>query len=247
MALVAVAASKGSPGATTLALTLATVWPRAAVLAELDPAGTDLAYRLRAADGHPLDPGRGVASLATAPGDPLLDHVQRVASGLDVLVGAPPTGLAVAPPWDGLPGALTGDAAGDVVADCGRLHPGTPALPVLRAAAAVVLATRPVVDTVAHALTAARGVLDQAPGVPVHLVVVADVRDDRSRREITRLVDEAGLPVTVLGRFAHDREAVGLLSGTWSGRLDRTLLVRSARELAVDLANRLTAPVPERR
>jgi hypothetical protein len=42
MALIALAADKGSPGVTTAAVALAAVWPRRVRLAETDPAGGDL-------------------------------------------------------------------------------------------------------------------------------------------------------------------------------------------------------------
>mgnify|MGYP001003888136 CR=1 FL=1 len=45
--LISIASAKGSPGASTSAHVLAAVWPRPAVLAELDPAGSDLVYRAR--------------------------------------------------------------------------------------------------------------------------------------------------------------------------------------------------------
>ena len=41
MPLIVVASDKGSPGVTTTAITLAAVWPRRALLAELDPSGGD--------------------------------------------------------------------------------------------------------------------------------------------------------------------------------------------------------------
>ncbi|HSS91257.1 MAG TPA: hypothetical protein VLL69_18210, partial [Streptosporangiaceae bacterium] len=66
MALVAVASDKGAPGVTTASVVLAAVWPRPVLLAECDPAGGDLRYRFRAADGGGLDPGRGLLSLAVA-------------------------------------------------------------------------------------------------------------------------------------------------------------------------------------
>jgi len=66
MALIAVAADKGAPGVTTTALALAAVWPRPVLLAECDPAGGDLVYRLPAADGGRLDQRRGLLSLAVA-------------------------------------------------------------------------------------------------------------------------------------------------------------------------------------
>jgi hypothetical protein len=50
--------------------------------------------------------------------------------------------------------------------------------------------------------------------------------------------------VTVLGGLALDPKGADLLSGRWGGRLDRSLLIRSAREVAADLAGRLAAPPP---
>ena len=64
MALIVVASDKGSPGVTTTAITLAAVWPRRALLAELDPSGGDVALRLRGPRGAPLSPEVGLISLA---------------------------------------------------------------------------------------------------------------------------------------------------------------------------------------
>jgi hypothetical protein len=47
----------------------------------------------------------------------------------------------------------------------------------------------------------------------------------------------------VLGRVALDPKGAGLLAGEWVGRLDKSLLVRSTREIAGQLATRLAAPV----
>ena len=51
--LISIASAKGSPGASTSAHVLAAVWPRPAVLAELDPAGSDLVYRTHSREGAP--------------------------------------------------------------------------------------------------------------------------------------------------------------------------------------------------
>ena len=92
MALIAIAADKGSPGVTTSALALAAVWPRRVLLAETDPAGGDLVYRSRAAHGGTLDPNSGMLSLAATArrglaAEQLWDHAQPLTGGLDVLVG----------------------------------------------------------------------------------------------------------------------------------------------------------------
>ena len=92
MALIALAADKGSPGVTTAAVALAAVWPRRVLLAETDPAGGDLVYRSAAAHGGPLNPNTGMLSIAATARrglvpDQLWDHVQPLSGGLEVLVG----------------------------------------------------------------------------------------------------------------------------------------------------------------
>ena len=88
MALIAVAADKGAPGVTTTAISLAAVWPRRVVLAELDPFGGDVAYRLRGPRGVPLSPETGVLSLALAvrrgaAPEAIFEHVQQLDGGLE--------------------------------------------------------------------------------------------------------------------------------------------------------------------
>jgi len=252
--LVVLAADKGSPGVTTAALTMAAVWPRRALLAELDPSGGDVALRLRGARGVPLSPETGLISLAVgvrrgAQPQQVFEHVQRLDGGLEVIVG-----LAAAEQAGGLAGmwAPVGELLDrvpgvDVVADCGRLYPGSPAAEVLPHASAIVLITRPTIDAVAHLRTRAATVLReldlQRPGgrPPMSCVVVTSPRDDTSPKQIDQVLREAGLPVTVLGRIALDPKGAGMLSGEWVGRLDKSLLVRSTREVVTRLAQRLAA------
>lgn len=255
MALVVVASDKGSPGVTTTALTMAAVWPRRALLAELDPSGGDVALRLRGPRGAPLSPEVGLISLAVgvrrgSQPPQLFEHVQRLDGGLEVVVGLATgeQGSGLAGLW-GPVGQLLDEVPGiDVVADCGRLYAGSPATDVLQYASAVVLVTRPSIEAVAHLRARAAVVLrdlDRHPGPPppVAVVVITSPRDDASPRQIELVLRQAGLPVPVLGRIALDPKGAGLLSGEWIGRLDRSLLVRSARDVAGRLAQRLAAPV----
>jgi MinD-like ATPase involved in chromosome partitioning or flagellar assembly len=255
VALVVVASDKGSPGVTTTAVTLAAVWPRRALLAELDPSGGDVALRLRGPRGAPLSPEVGLISLAVgvrrgSRPEQVFEHVQRLDGGLEVVVGLSTgeQGSGLVGLW-GPVGELLDQAPGvDVIADCGRLYPGSPAVDVLASAAAVVLVTRPTIDAVAHLRARATAVLrelDRRPGRPALLsvVVVTGPRDDTSPKQIEQVLRQAGLPVPVLGRIALDPKGAGLLSGEWVGRLDKSLLVRSTREVAGQLAQRLAAPV----
>lgn len=92
MALIVLAADKGAPGVTTAATALGAIWPRPVLLAECDPAGGDLAYRLPAADGGVLNPARGLLTLgATARRglhpEQIHEHTQKIIGGLDILAG----------------------------------------------------------------------------------------------------------------------------------------------------------------
>jgi len=253
MALVAVAADKGSPGVTTAALSLAAVWPRRALLAELDPSGGDIALRLRGPRGVPLSPETGLLSLAVgvrrgAAPQQVFEHVQRLDGGLEVVLG-----LAAGEQATGLTGLwspismLLGRVPGaDVIADCGRLYSGSPATDVVVHASAVVLVTRPAVDAVAH-LRARAAVLvselnSRSPVVPpVFVVVVTGPRDNRSAQEIQLVLRQAQVQATVIGRIALDPRGAGMLAGEWVGRLDKSLLIRSAREVAAKLAQATAA------
>lgn len=243
MALICVVSAKGSPGATTAALTLSATWGRAVVLADVDFAGSDLMYRLEAEPDVPT--GDGVLSYLSAwdreGRADIFEHTVRVASGQDVLIGPIPSRAGeLAGRWSDLAHLLSHEDGVDVIADCGRLQPEFPGQALLAAADALVLVTRPLVDGVAHALARAAEAVDVLePEAECHVVVVTDPRDTRSPNEIESLVDRAGLPVHVLGRLADDPDGVALLSGRWSGRLERTMLIRSARGLARKLQTRL--------
>ena len=119
--LVSLASAKGAPGVTTSAHVLAGVWPRSVILAELDPAGSDLLYRASGQDGRPLDPERGLVSLAAAqrrdPTADLHDHLSVIDGGLQVLVGLarPEQASAIGAGWATLAAGLR--RYPDVIAD----------------------------------------------------------------------------------------------------------------------------------
>jgi hypothetical protein len=246
--MVALAADKGSPGVTTAALTLAAVWPRRAVLAELDPFGGDVALRLRGPRGVPLSPETGLISLAVgvrrgSQPQQVFEHVQRLDGGLEVIVGlgSAEQAAGLAGLWGPVAMLLERVPGADVVADCGRLYPGSPAMDVVVHASAVVLVTRPSIEAVAHLRARAAAVVAELNGramrmPPVFVAVVTGPRDDRSAQEIELVMRQARLPVSVVGRIAYDPKGAGMLAGEWVGRLDKSLLVRSAREVAGKLA-----------
>jgi MinD-like ATPase involved in chromosome partitioning or flagellar assembly len=245
MGLIVVAADKGAPGVTTTALALAAVWPRSVLLAECDPAGGDLAYRFPAADGQRLDPRRGMLSLAVTvrhgiqPGQ-VWEHTQKLHGGIDVLLGVTNAeqGASLSMFWGQLGRVLAAVPQADVIADCGRLGTDGPAIDLLAEASQVILLTRAEVGEVirlrdrAVALAAAiekRG----RRGFTADVVVIADQKNFKAElAEVDQVLSQGMAPARVFGGIAFDPRAAGLLRGPWGGKLDKSLLVRSVREIA---------------
>jgi MinD-like ATPase involved in chromosome partitioning or flagellar assembly len=255
VALIAVAADKGAPGVTTACVALAAVWPRPVLLAECDPAGGDLACRLPAAGGGQLDPGRGLLSLAVAgrrgigPGQ-ILEHTQKLSGGLDVLAGVVTAeqGAGLELLWGPAGAALAQLPGLDVIADCGRIGADGPHYDLLASAATVVLVTRDTLAEVVRLRERAAAVTAALAGrhrnTPVAVVVIAG-----NRRFHTAIADVGralsgegryGGNARVIGGLAYDPPSAEALGGAWGGRLNRSLLLRTAR----DVAGRLAAPLP---
>jgi hypothetical protein len=254
MALIAIAADKGAPGVTTAAVALAAVWPRPVLLAECDPAGGDLIYRLPAASGSRLDPRRGLLSLAISarrgghPGQ-VWEHAQKLRGGLDVLVGVANAeqGAGLDLMWDQVGAALAALPEADVIADCGRLGADGRAYDLLARADAVILVTRANLGDLVR-LRDRAGAIDAAirghGGLPgrIGALVIADHKHfGPALAEVTQVLSGAGSAVSVLGGLAHEPRSAEMLSGEWGGKLDRSLLIRTAREVAAQLVGGLAA------
>lgn len=241
--LIAFASAKGAPGVTTTVNVLGDVWPREILVADFDPAGGDFSLRHRDANGDPLDPERGLLSLAAAARrgvaqNELTYHVQTIDGGLDIVSGVsrPEQVAGIGAVWPALTHSLR-TAEADVLVDCGRVTPGTPLMPVLTSADAVVFVARPSVESYAHLRERLQWLseplrIGELGSTPVGVVLVTPASDASAARDLDRLLQYAGLQVSVLGRIAEDPKAVEALYGQSSRRLNRTLLVRSAREVA---------------
>lgn len=244
--LIAFASAKGAPGVTTTVNVLGGIWPEDVLAADLDPAGGDLALRHVDPAGEPLDPERGLLSLAASARRGVtqsdLDyHVQRIDGGLDIVAGItrPEQVTGIGPVWPALAHSLRG-AGRDVLVDCGRITPGTPVMPVLTSADAVVFVVRPSVESYAHLRERLHWLADplkigELGSTPVGVILVTPAADSSAARDLDRLLQYAGLQVSVLGRIAEDPKAVQTLTGQASRRLDRTLLIRSARQVATSV------------
>ena len=258
MALIALAADKGSPGVTTAAVALAAVWPRRVLLAETDPAGGDLVYRSAAAHGGPLNPNTGMLSIAATARrglvpDQLWDHVQPLSGGLEVLVGLgiaeQAAGLAGLWPTLGHAFASLADsphAAADVIADCGRISGDTPALDLFPHASLVLLLSRTEPESLARVRDRAAALAGKLHGGPrgaaslanpvIGVVLIADTGTaGKLASQVNDMLVHAQTGARVLGTIADDPAGAEQLAGRRRGRLDKSLLIRSARKVAADI------------
>ncbi len=252
MALIAVAADKGSPGVTTAAIALATAWPRPVLLAECDPAGGDLAYRLPAAGGGRLDVQRGLLSLAIAarrglsPGQ-VWEHSQRLHGGLPVLTGVTTAeqGAGIDALWGRVGAVLADLPEADVIADCGRIGVDGPFYDLLAQAASVVLVMRATLAEVVRlrervAAVAACGKKRNSAGPLVGVVAVAGQRDfSGTLAELGRALDQGKTGAKLIGGLAYEPKSAAALGGRAGGNLGKSLLIRSARDVATRLVAQL--------
>jgi len=249
VSLVALASAKGSPGVSTTALALAAVWrpERQVLLAEADPAGSALAPRFG------LGYERGVASLAPACRHHFLvgdidGHVTDLGvgagrAGIEVLVGvrAGEQGRVLGRFWDGFGAAMASAEATDVVVDCGRIWPDSPALGLFLAAPVALLVVRPDTEGVVAAQLRATALVDAGMDAERMGVIIVGDRP-YGPAEVAEALD-----VPVVATMAHDQAMAAVLAGQKPGRRlkpARSALLRSARTLADELGNRFRASAP---
>jgi hypothetical protein len=255
MALIAVAADKGAPGVTTASVALAAVWPRPVLLAECDPAGGDLIYRLPTADGGRLDPRRGLLSLAVAARRGLQphqvwEHAQKLRGGLDILVGVggAEQGAGLELLWGSVGRVLAAVPQADVIADCGRLGVDGPVYDLLAQASAVVLLTRVSLGEVIRlrdrvSMLAASLQRRGRPAGRIDVVVITDYKNfGAAITEVGQALRQGGAPARVVGGLAYEPKSANQLRGQWTGKLDKSMFIRTARAIAGDLASALPGP-----
>ena len=223
------------------------------LLAECDPAGGDLVYRLPAADGGRLDQRRGLLSLAVAARRGLQphqawEHTQKLNGGLDILTGVTNAeqGAGLNLLWGPVGRVLAASSQADVIADCGRLGVDGPLYDLLAEAAVVVLVVRASLGEVVRLRDRSAAVATAlqkrgGSGSAVEAVVIAGHKHLRtSIAEIGQALEPVPAPARVAG-LADDPKGAELLRGEWGGKLDKSLLIRTARDIAEHLVGRLPA------
>ena len=234
MTLICFASCKGSPGVTLVALATAAAWParggRRKLFLEADADGGSVAVRYQ----MPTKPGLISLAAAARTGldpDGLWDHAQGLPGGLAAVLA--PDGPEQASTvlrsvgrylgeWlDGLPDV-------DVIADLGRLSPGSPAIDVARAARVVLVVARPVADQLQPAAQRMASIAALGPRVAWVLIGERPYSAD----DVTNAY---GLPVARV--LPLDRRAAGALEAGASGaRIRRSSLIRSIATFTESMA-----------
>lgn len=241
MTLVAVCSVKGSPGVTTTCVGLGARWPsgeQPVVVVECDPAGGDLLARWR------LELSPGLVSLAAAArrtDDPGLvwQHTQRLPGGLPVVAGPPGAAQArvmlseITAPGTGVLRRAADQEGNVVIADCGRLDPDSPVLPVIQAADVTLLLARARDDALAHVATRLQELKQFSPRLALVLV-----GDGYPSAEVSK-----ELGIQVWGRLPEDSKGAAALDGRPGSRSapQRSALGRALAEIALQ-ANSCTRP-----
>ncbi|WP_184727171.1 chromosome partitioning protein [Saccharopolyspora phatthalungensis] len=218
---------------TTFSVAMAARWPGEArcVLIECDPSGGDIATRF----SLPSSPGLvslAAAARRTIEAGLLWQHTQPLPGGLPV-VAAPPgadharAALAALAPGRADEGVLQLAAGAPdtvVIADCGRVDPGSVVLPIVRSADVLLVLSRAHADDLAHVATRLNTVSrwSARPGLLL-------VGEGYSTAEVSR---ELGVPA--MGRIPEDRRGAAVLCGRRGRRRgpSRSALGRTARGVA---------------
>lgn len=240
MTVVAVASVRGSPGATTVALGLASMWPAPErVFVEADPAGGVVAARR----GLAHDPGLVTLAASRQDGEiaSLAQHAHDAGDGLLVVCGpasADPAYAALAVRGEQVRRAI-GAATAPVVVDVGRVDSRSPALPLVGAADVVCVVARPRLEEIEHVIGAVAMLGHR--GVEPRLLLVGE--RPYAAGEVAAVLD--GVRVEVLP--VDPRGAAECNGDHRRGRFAqrRAPLARALHALASELASCGAAPAAE--
>ena len=248
--LIGVCSDKGSPGATTTALTLASAWPTQALVVEADPNGGDLAIRLRTKDGAALPEAPTVLTVAAAARtsrspDLTARYAHRLTEGVSVIVGqlAAEQSAGVVD-WESFGSALAASEAA-VFVDLGRLHAGSRLMPVAAMADVVIIVGRPDPGSVIrlrdrlNRLAPELAAIGGRPGRLFPVLVSVNRHGRADVDDLSRILAESPARPFLVGAafLAFDPRAVGRLESAEepAGRLARTPLLRTARDVTAEL------------
>jgi MinD-like ATPase involved in chromosome partitioning or flagellar assembly len=226
MSLIAFTSAKGSPGVTTAALGVASVWESQTFVIEADPAGGDLAHRF----GISGDVGlMSLAAAARRDKDCLGEHSQ-IAGGVNIVVGPPSPEQAAA-----AVGMIASSKVLDVndavlIADCGRIDLRGPSRPILNDADLVVVFVRPEIADVAHVAA----VISDLKRTAIKVCIVVVGNGPYAPGDVASVLD-----IELFGTIPHDPVGARIASGKPGSAksFQKSAFIRACRELRATLEN----------
>jgi hypothetical protein len=246
--VISVCGVKGSPGASTLALLTRALWPAPAVLVEADSVGGEFALTLTGPQGQALPAKPSISDLALSAAQRMPSTERVWEAALETAVGPVVCGLPSAQPMGNLLReygrhmAVLLEGQSDVVVDAGRLSPGSLSLPLLAAAnvVAVVLPDRPEslfrLTDLLPGLASVMRVADDVRSVIVPVVVASPNRGPAAAREVDESMAQHHIPVRPARWLGWDPKAVAAVRSGELARVQRSVLLRSARVVVQTLA-----------
>jgi hypothetical protein len=252
--LFAICADRGAPGSTNTALALASARGLPAIVVEADPYGGDLALRLKPDAKHPLAATPTVLSVAAGrstehryvPASTPMRRLDLWRSGshelserVRVVPGFMNAEQGGSMAWAALASALASQTV-PVFADVGRIHTGSPSMPILTAADAVIAVCRGDMGSVHHMVerleALAPAVAERTGRTPLFLPMVVAPRQHGSRlaQSVSQLLGASavGPAVRYVGWLAWDPSGCSLLEDggdPWQKPLRKSPLMTSAR------------------
>lgn len=259
--LFAVCSDRGSPGSTSATLALAAARGLPALVVEADPYGGDLALRCQPG-GHPMAPTPTVLALGAGRAERPPAHAQltdatsnqerrrldlwhdgshELNSLLRVVPGFLTAEQGATLAWPAVTATLELQTA-PVFADLGRIHVGSPSMPLACAADALIVVCRGDMASVQHMmwrlehLVPAVAERNGRPPVVIALVVASRRNGARAARQVAELLGETPVAPAVRGTgwLAWDPASlVGLQEGAdpWTKPLRGSPLMKSARNV----------------
>lgn len=234
--------TKGSPGVTSAALTIASIWPRPVVLVEADPTGGDLIYRCRSAAGGPVAVSPSILGFASAVrGDratALSQWVQPLANGVQLIAGvtSPAQGRGLAGLWRDVASAAVASEP-DVIVDLGRIDREDPAAVLVRMSDIAVPVISASLESFMHGREMLKEGMPEGRGRTVPLLIGQERTAAADGADLDEVLVSAGVIAAQSVHLPTDQHGLKALEGgaNPAGRGRMSHLVRSARTAADQL------------
>ena len=237
--LISLFSAKGSPGVTSAALVIASIWPREVALVEADRSGSDVALRCRAETGGSLTPSPNILGLTTAARSDRNTEIaswgQRLANGIVVVPGitSPAQANGLTTLWRGVAAACKHHPH-DVIVDLGRIDPNATDIPFLSLADVIVPVLSASFESLVHTREVLKNITTHTQATVAPTVVGPSRSGVADAHDIDEVLAAAGVIAQPTTHLPLDHQGLrSLEQGTsLKGRGRMSVLLRAANPIA---------------